>query len=114
METKLLGFIQTLRQHQLSVSTAESLDAMRTLALIGYEKRPILKDALSLVLAKTPAEKTTFNQIFDLYFSGNRLKPQQSKQAPADTSAPTLDTEQLPTTHEALANIPCFIQPRSE
>ena len=95
METKLLGFIQTLRQHQLSVSTAESLDAMRTLALIGYDKRPQLKDALALVLAKTPADKITFNQTFDLYFSGSRLKPLHHDQAAADTLTPDLDAEQL-------------------
>jgi uncharacterized protein with von Willebrand factor type A (vWA) domain len=104
METKLLGFIQTLRQHQVSVSTAESLDAMRTLALIGYEKRTQLKDALSLVLAKTPADKATFNQAFDLYFSGSRLKPQHHDQAAVDKLTPGLDAEKLLAGNEVLAN----------
>ena len=101
METKLLGFIQTLRQHQLSVSTAESLDAMRTLALIGYEQRPMLKEALSLVLAKTAADKTTFSQAFDLYFSGNRLKPQQTM---AEQAMAVPDSEQPQDNNEAIAN----------
>jgi uncharacterized protein with von Willebrand factor type A (vWA) domain len=104
MKTKLLGFIQTLRQHQLSVSTAESLDAMRTVALIGYAKRPQLKDALALVLAKTPADKNTFNQAFDLYFSGSRLKPHKPKQNAADKPIPDLDAEQLLANNGVLAN----------
>jgi len=104
MESRLLGFIQTLRQHQVRVSTAESLDAMRTLSLIGYNNRSQLKDALSMVLAKTAGEKTTFNQAFELYFAGSRLKPQQPAKAADENSTPGIVDEALPSPDDALAS----------
>jgi uncharacterized protein with von Willebrand factor type A (vWA) domain len=96
METRLLDFIQSLRQHQVRVSTAESLDAMRTLALIGYDNRTLLQDALSLVLAKSPSEKTIFLAVFDLYFSGNRFKPHSPSQVPDKKLATAPADEQEP------------------
>ena len=39
----------------------------------GYSDRTVLKDTLSLVLAKTPDEKHLFDECFDLYFKRDEL-----------------------------------------
>lgn len=104
METKLLGFIQTLRQHQLNISTSESLDAMRTLALIGYDNRPRLKNALSVTLAKTADDKATFNQAFDLYFSGSRLKPQKPEPTKHSKPSSNIDSDEQLSIDQLLAD----------
>jgi len=51
------------------VSTAETLDAMSTVELVGYRDREFLKHSLSLVLPKTVDEKETFDRCFDEYFT---------------------------------------------
>lgn len=81
MQSTLLAFINALRDHEVRVSTAESLDAMRVLALIGYEDRQTLKLALAATLAKTIEEKPRFDRCFELFYGGQRLR------SPSDTSA---------------------------
>ncbi|MGH1421452.1 MAG: vWA domain-containing protein [Hyphomonas sp.] len=69
MERALTNFIRALRSSEVRVSTGEALDAARTVALIGYGDRPLLKDSLACVLAKSPEEKDIHDNLFDLYFS---------------------------------------------
>ena len=69
MERPLTNFIRALRSSEVRVSTGEALDAARTLKLIGYADRQMLKDSLACVLAKSPDEKMTFDELFELYFS---------------------------------------------
>jgi uncharacterized protein with von Willebrand factor type A (vWA) domain len=61
-------FLQASRSAGLRVSAAEGIDAARALRVVGYGDRTILKDALSLVLAKTPDEKALFEECFELFF----------------------------------------------
>lgn len=61
-------FLQASRSAGLRVSAAEGIDAARALRVVGYGDRTTLKDTLALVLAKTPEEKTLFDECFDLYF----------------------------------------------
>lgn len=68
MATKLLGFINVLRSHDVRISTAETLDAMAVITLLGYSSRTTLRDGLCLALAKTAEEKATFVKCFDRYF----------------------------------------------
>jgi uncharacterized protein with von Willebrand factor type A (vWA) domain len=53
------------------VSTAETLDAVRAVELVGYRERALLKNTLSLVLPKTHEDKLTFDRCFDKFFSMN-------------------------------------------
>ena len=69
MERPLTNFIRALRSSDVRVSTGEALDAAHTLKLIGYADRGMLKDSLACVLAKSPEEKVTFDELFELYFS---------------------------------------------
>jgi len=81
MERPLTNFIRALRSSDVRVSTGEALDAARTLKLIGYADRSMLKDSLACVLAKSPDEKITFDELFELYFSRSDTPPQNREQA---------------------------------
>jgi uncharacterized protein with von Willebrand factor type A (vWA) domain len=64
----LRRFIDVARGTGLRVSAAESIDAMRTTAVVGYSDRDVLHDSLSLVMAKSAEEKRLFSDCFALYF----------------------------------------------
>jgi uncharacterized protein len=69
----LLRFFEALRESGLRVSVAESIDAFAAVSVVGVGDREALKDALALVLAKTPAEKAVFAACFDLFFTRDAL-----------------------------------------
>ncbi|MDA7855644.1 VWA domain-containing protein [Pseudomonadales bacterium] len=69
MDRKLVDFIRVLRNADVRVSTSESIDAMHAAALLGYHNRELLKQALSSTLAKSEAEKESFNYCFEHFFS---------------------------------------------
>ncbi len=69
MERALNGFIRALRLAGVEASTAEAIDAARTLALVGYGEREHLKASLSVVLAKSATEKAIYDDVFDRYFA---------------------------------------------
>jgi len=69
MDRTLANFIRALRNSEVRISTAETLDAFGVVELVGYEDRAALKRSLSLVLPKTIDEKETFDTCFDQFFS---------------------------------------------
>ena len=69
MPSKLVSFINVLRSHDVRISTAETLDAVEVVSLLGYRDRSTLRTGLSQTLAKTPQEKATFLQCFDRFFT---------------------------------------------
>jgi uncharacterized protein with von Willebrand factor type A (vWA) domain len=79
MDSILAGFVRALRAAGAEASTAETIDAARALALVGYGDRDGLKAALGLVLAKSEDEKQIHDQVFDLYFG--RPQPTAMEQA---------------------------------
>ena len=64
----LRRFFQVARGAGLRVSAAEGIDAARAVDLVGFADRMLLKDTLSLILAKTPDEKQLYEEAFELYF----------------------------------------------
>ena len=70
-ERVLTDFIRALRSADVRVSTSETIDATKAVAVIGYDNRNRLADTLRCVLAKTVEEKITFDRLFDLYFRRN-------------------------------------------
>ncbi|MCY4319420.1 MAG: VWA domain-containing protein [Alphaproteobacteria bacterium] len=69
MEHTFTNFLSALRGAEIRVSVAETLDAMKTAALMGWSDRQGLHDALAMALAKTPDEKAGFTRIFDEFFA---------------------------------------------
>jgi uncharacterized protein with von Willebrand factor type A (vWA) domain len=75
MDQLLTNFIRALRNADVRISTAETLDAFSTVKLVGYRDRQLLKDSLGLVLPKTSDEKAAFDTCFDQFFSFRERSP---------------------------------------
>ena len=69
MDGTFTSFVAALRNAQVRVSTAETLDALSAVELVGYRDRELLKNTLSLMLPKTVDEKETFANTFDRFFA---------------------------------------------
>lgn len=69
MERALNGYIRALRLAGVEASTAEAIDAARTLAIVGYSDRELLRSSFSVVLAKSAIEKAIHDKVFDQYFA---------------------------------------------
>ena len=80
----LRQFLQAARGAGIRVSAAEGIDAARAVQMVGFSDRTVLKDSLSLVLAKTPDEKNLFDECFDLYFRRDEFAP-EDEDAAGDT-----------------------------
>lgn len=68
MDSTLAGYVRALRAAGAEASTAETLDAARAVALVGYAQRGDLKTVLGLALAKSAADRRIHDRVFDLYF----------------------------------------------
>ena len=68
MDRVLTDFVKTLRNANIQVSPAETLDAMEVIEKIGFSNREILKNSLSFALPKTPEEKEKFDLCFETFF----------------------------------------------
>ncbi|MEZ5506581.1 MAG: VWA domain-containing protein [Gammaproteobacteria bacterium] len=87
MDRILVQFIKALRGAGVRTSTAETLDAVAAVQLVGYGQRDHLKQALCTTLAKSHDDQLKFEQIFDQFFSFNRFDaftppPESSRPAP--------------------------------
>lgn len=69
MDRTLTGFVRALRAAGADASTAETLDAARAMALVGFADRETLKASLAVALAKSLDEKLICERVFDQYFS---------------------------------------------
>ena len=70
MEKKILEFANILRKSGIRVSTAEAIDSFVALEELSVEDREIFKDALRTTMVKRGEEIDTFDQLFDLFWSG--------------------------------------------
>ncbi len=89
MRENLHRFFRAARGAGVHVSPAESIDAMRAVAQVGFSDRGVLRDALLLTLAKSQDEKLALGDCFDLFFSQPELQ-QEAPEAPGgeDTQNP--------------------------
>src|SRR5262249_56804954 len=98
MRENLHRFFRAARGAGVRVSPAESIDAMRAVAQVGFSDRGILRDALLLTLAKSQDEKLALGDCFDLFFS--QPEPRQEQEA-NDSDDASRDTDQSPSSSEA-------------
>jgi uncharacterized protein with von Willebrand factor type A (vWA) domain len=83
VKENLHRFFRAARGAGVRLSPAESIDAMRAVAEVGFSDRGILRDTLLLTLAKTEDEKKALGDCFDLFFS----IPEPSQASPANENA---------------------------
>ena len=74
MREELHRFFRAARGAGVRVSPAESIDAMKAVADVGFADRNILRDTLLLTLAKSQDEKQALGECFDLFFSQPEVK----------------------------------------
>ena len=70
MQNRILEFTNILRRAGIRVSTAEALDAFRALEAVSIGDREIFRGALGATMVKRAADVSTFNELFDLFWSG--------------------------------------------
>jgi hypothetical protein len=87
-------FFRAARGAGVRLSPAESIDAMRAVADVGFSDRGILRDTLLLTLAKTEDEKKAVGDCFDLFFDSPEPRQAAPEQAAND---PTGTTQARPT-----------------
>jgi uncharacterized protein with von Willebrand factor type A (vWA) domain len=84
MREELHRFFRAARGAGVRVSPAESIDAMKAVADVGFGDRGILRDTLLLTLAKSQDEKQALGECFDLFFSQPEVKEEET--APEDAA----------------------------
>ena len=70
MQNRILDFTNILRRAGIRVSTAETLDAFQALEVLSIDDREVFRDALGATMVKRAPDVSTFNELFDLYWSG--------------------------------------------
>lgn len=79
VDRTVVNFVKALRNAEVRVSPAETLDAMEVMRLVGMRDREILKHSLCLALAKTPEEKARFDVCFERFFTFAPFEGQRTK-----------------------------------
>ncbi|MEQ8858732.1 MAG: VWA domain-containing protein [Pseudomonadales bacterium] len=87
MDRILTNFIRALRNSEVRISTAETLDALSAVELVGYEDRGTLKRSLALVLPKTADEKEAFDLCFDAFFAAEDVSGDRARAGDAGADA---------------------------
>jgi uncharacterized protein with von Willebrand factor type A (vWA) domain len=86
MRENLHRFFRAARGAGVRLSPAESIDAMRAVATIGFSDRGILRDTFLLTLAKTQDEKRALGECFDLFFDSPALSQKAAESTSDDES----------------------------
>jgi len=92
MQRTLEEFIRALRAADVRVSPAEAIDAARALTVTGYGDRELFKDALCVSLAKSPDEVVRFDDIFETFFTRERLSGGEPEGGEPDRAAGEAET----------------------
>ena len=88
MRENLHRFFRAARGAGVRVSPAESIDAMKAVAEIGFADRNLLRDTLLLTLAKSQDEKRALGDCFDLFFAQPEIASSSARDAAADQGEP--------------------------
>jgi uncharacterized protein len=88
MREELHRFFRAARGAGVRVSPAESIDAMKAVADVGFANRGILRDTLLLTLAKSEDEKQALGECFDLFFSQPELKTETALEDAGEGTRP--------------------------
>jgi hypothetical protein len=70
VQKKILEFTNILRKSGIRVSTAEAIDAFEALDQLSIDDREIFRDALRTTMVKRGEEVPTYDELFELYWSG--------------------------------------------
>lgn len=89
----LVDFVKVLRTAEIKVSPAETLDAMETIDIVGFEDRQFLKNSLSLVLSKNEEEKAAFEDCFERFFTFDKFSNAANTPSDAESDQDQTDAD---------------------
>ena len=95
MQQKIVEFGNLLRKSGVRVSVAEAIDAFDALDRLSLDEREVFKDALRASMVKKSDDIPTFDQLFDLYWSGFYDELRQSFEQAAGGLPEGIDLETL-------------------
>ena len=95
IKSTVVDFVKVLRNADIKVSPAETLDAMDTMHLVGLKNRAFLKTSLSMALSKTPEEKEAFFQCFENFFSFKDSETKDETETGDDFSSEEYSNEKI-------------------
>jgi uncharacterized protein with von Willebrand factor type A (vWA) domain len=96
MREELHRFFRAARGAGVRVSPAESIDAMKAVADVGFADRGILRDTLLLTLAKSEDEKQALGACFDLFFSQPEVKEPAAPEDADESGSAEQPAEETP------------------
>jgi uncharacterized protein with von Willebrand factor type A (vWA) domain len=70
MQKKIIEFVNLLRKSGIRVSVAEAIDAFNALDELSLDDRDVFRDALRAALVKRGDEIATYDELFELFWSG--------------------------------------------
>lgn len=94
MQQTLEDFYKVVRAAGVNISPSDSIETSRTVALVGYRDKSILRDAFQISLAKSLSEQELVGECFDQFYHFNafetipQLGEKQKNSPNADTSDP--------------------------
>jgi uncharacterized protein with von Willebrand factor type A (vWA) domain len=91
VKTRLLRFVNLLREVGLPITVAETLDALRAVPIVGVE-RTALRDGLAATLLKDETDRAAFEAAFDRCFPVSRRPTAKRPRVEANGEAGTGDT----------------------
>ena len=106
MREELHRFFRAARGAGVRVSPAESIDAMKAVADVGFADRGILRDTLLLTLAKSQDEKQALGDSFDLFFSQPEVKDETAPEDADENAGDAIRRKRQPSTGDAGAPAP--------
>ncbi|HME71654.1 MAG TPA: VWA domain-containing protein [Myxococcota bacterium] len=106
MQKKILEFANLLRKSGIRVSVAEALDAFAALDELSLDEREIFRDALRSSMVKRSEDIPSYDQLFDLFWSGFYDNLRESFGAATQGLPGSLDLEALlRAVQEGMANL---------
>ena len=97
MESTVTDFVRVLRNAEVRVSPAETMDAVRALELVGYGERERVRQVLAATLAKTIDDKILFDECFERFFACHDAAPDQE----TEPLPPAIDAARPDALHES-------------
>src|ERR1700756_2873314 len=64
----LVGFVEALRGHGISVGPSETVDAGRVISVLGLGDREVLREGIACAVLRRPDHRDTYDAMFDLWF----------------------------------------------
>ncbi|MCR6735724.1 MAG: VWA domain-containing protein [Afipia sp.] len=115
MRENLHRFFRAARGAGVRISPSESIDAMRAVADVGFADRDVLRDTFMLTLAKSPEDKRSLAECFDLFFRKPEIQaPATQDNQPQETRESEETGDAQPPSGDGAAGAPSGLGPLAQ